>query len=586
MVASSLLIAACTGKISSSEPAPSGGAADALGPGAAAVGGAPVQAGQVLGAAGAAALPVSDNGGVVTPGQGADCGGQVPPPVTRLGRLTHTQYDNTVSALTGLDLRPAQDFLADQRQAGFDRGLDLQVGEVLARSYRDAAESVADAVAASPAAYARVVGCDPAQGQACTQSFVASFGKRAFRRPLTNAEQTRYLDLFAQGADLYDTGDNFQRGVRVVMEAMLQSPKFLYRLELSDAPGAQVVPLSSYEVASRLSYLLVSTPPDDLLMQAAEQDQLRTPDAVAAQASRLLTTSDAARETVRDFHHQWLDLDIYPQKLTKDPTLYPEVTPALASALQAEVEQFVDAVTFSDKRGLPSLFTAPFSFANRATAPLYGLTGPFGEALQRVDLDPTQRAGLLTQVGFLATHAFSTVSSPIHRGVFIQRRILCNEIPAPPANIPALPAVDGTQIRTTRQQVDQHTSPDTCAGCHHTLINPLGFGLENYDAVGQFRTQENGVNIDATGTLVGTAAGAAFADGVSMAQAIAQAPEARACYAKSWFRYTMGRAETSADACSITTLADKLQSDEYTALDLLTDLTRTSAFLYRAVENP
>jgi hypothetical protein len=438
----------------------------------------------------------------------------------------------------------------------------------------------------APAAYARIVGCAPAQGESCARSFIDSFGKRAFRRPLTAAEQTPYLTLFQRGPELVDTGDDFQRGVRIVIEAMLQSPKFLYRVELSETPAASAVALNSYEVASRIAYMLVSAPPDPTLMQAADADQLRDPDMVASQATRLLTTGEGAHETIRDFHHQWLELDIFPQKLTKDPVRFPSVTPALASTLEREVEMFVDAISFTQKRGFPSLMTAPFTFANRTTAAIYGVSGEFdGETLQRVELDPTQRAGILTQVGFLASHAFSTVSSPIHRGVFVQRRLLCNPIPPPPPMIPALPTVDGAQIRTTRQQVDQHTAPSACSGCHHSLINPVGFGLEHFDAVGGFRTQENNVPIDATGTLAGTQSNASFSNGVGLARAIAEAPEARACYAKNWFRYTVGRAETSADACTISQLADKLQNDEYTALDLLTDITRSNTFMFRAAES-
>ena len=517
----------------------------------------------------------------------ADCQPGTPPATTRLARLTHKQYDNSVTALTGLDLHPAQDFLADQRQAGFDRGSDLQVGDVLARAYRDAAESVAEAVVASPSAYNRVLGCAPAQADSCARSFIDTFGKRAFRRPLTATEQTTYLTLFQQGPQLVDAGDDFQRGVRVVVEAMLQSPKFLYRAELSNTPAAGAIALNSYEVASRISYMLISAPPDPALMQAADADQLRDPDMVAEHAKRLLSTSEGARETVRDFHHQWLELDIYPQKLTKDPVRFPSVTPLLAGALEQEVELFVDAISFTQKRGFPSLMTAPFTFVNRTTAAIYGVTGQFSDdTLQRVELDPSQRAGLLTQVGFLASHAFSTVSSPIHRGVFVQRRLLCNNIPPPPPMIPALPTVDGAQIRTTRQQVDQHTAPTACSGCHHSLINPVGFGLEHFDAVGAFRTEENNVPIDASGTLAGTGSNTMFSDGVGLANAIAEAPEARACYAKNWFRYTLGRAETAADACTISQLAEKLQNDEYTALDLLTDITRSNTFMYRAAENP
>lgn len=574
-IAGLLLVGACTGYIDGSER-DAASTPSATGPFSAAGSGAPV------------ALPNANIPGSSIPGQPDCTAGEAPATVTRAARLTHKQYDNTVAALTGLDTHPSEDFLADQHQAGFDRGLDLQVGDVLVRSYRDAAESIAAAAVNTPTSYSIVLGCAPALGDSCAQTFITTFGRRAFRRPLTAAEQDSYLKLFKQGPQLFDDGDDFQRGTRVVLEAMLQSPKFLYRVELSNTPvgNGKAVALNSYEVAARLSYQLVNAPPDMALMQAADADQLSDPTLVATQATRLLTTGTDAHETVRDFHHQWLELDVYPQKLTKDPARYPGVTPALAGALQGEVEQYVDAISFTLKRGLKSLFSAPFTFVNRATAPLYGVTGQFSDTLQRVDLDPTQRAGLLTQVGFLASHAFSAVSSPIHRGVFIQRRLLCNAIPPPPPNVPALPAVDGTQIRTTRQQVDQHTSPAACAGCHHALINPVGFGLENYDAVGSFRTQENNVPIDATGTLAGTQANVAFSDGVGLAHAVAEAPETRACYAKNWFRYTLGREETPADACSIARLADKLQNDEYTALNLLTDLTQSTAFLYRSTENP
>jgi hypothetical protein len=546
-------------------------------PSAAAGGKVSSAAGRSSGSAGSGALPGSLDSmqpeHACTPGS--------PLATTRLVRLTHHQYDNTIADLTGLDLKLASNFLADQHQAGFDRGIDLQVGDVLAKSYRDAAEQIADKVVTTPAAYARVLGCDPATGDACAKSFIAGFGKKLLRRPLTAAEQSSYFDLFKQGPALADSGDDFSRGVRITLEAWLQSPKFLYRVELSSQAQQGLIALNPFEVATRLSFALVNTTPDATLLAAADAGNLSTADAVAAQASRLLA-GQAAHETVRDFHHQWLDLDVYANKLTKDSKLYPSVTPALAPVLQSEVEQFVDAVSFTRKRGLSSLYTAPFTFVNRVTAPLYGLTGKFGDALQQVELDPAQRAGLLTQLGFLATRAFTQSSSPIHRGVFIQRRLLCTAIPDPPPNVPALPPVDGTNIKTTRQQVDQHTAPEPCASCHHTLINPVGFGLENYDAVGSFRSMENGVPIDATGILAGTADKAAFSDGVELAQALAAAPESRLCYAKAWFRYTLGREETAADSCGLQVLADRLADDNYTALDLLTDMTRSEAFLVRA----
>ena len=512
--------------------------------------------------------------GTVTP-----CTAGTPPATTRLIRLTHAQYDNTVRALTGLDVHPSLDFPVDQNQAGFDRGIDLQAGDVLGKAYRTSAETLAAAVVGNATAFSKVVGCDPAGGDACRDMFIASFGRRAFRRPLTDAEKAPLAALFPQGASLIDgTADSFHKGVQIVLEAMFQSPNFIYRPELSTQASGGVIALSGYEMASRLSYFLTNGPPDDALMDAAAGGQLATADGVASQAQRLIAT-DAAKETVRDFHHQWLVMDNYANKLAKDAAKYPTVTPDLAPVLAQETEKFIAEVTFTQGKGWKSLLTAPFTFVNSTTAPLYGVSGSFGSTLTRVDLDPAKRAGLFTQLGFLATHAYSNQSSPIHRGAFIQRNVLCTKIPDPPPMVPELPPLMATQ--TTRQQVDMHTAPAECATCHHQYINPVGFGLENYDAVGAFRTTENGVTIDATGTLAGTAANAPFTDGVSESAAIAASPEAQRCYSTTWMRYAYGRAETAADMCAIQVLGSRLQDDSYKITDLMVDLTRTTAFMYR-----
>ncbi len=527
---------------------------------------------------------IIDNGtGGVGPGGGGTTGTQPctagnPPAMTRVFRLTHRQYDNAIRTLTGLDMRPSIDFPADQNQAGFDRGIDLQVGDALGKSYRNAAETVAAAVVANATAFSKVVGCDAAAGDTCATSFIASFGRRALRRPLSDAEKTSFLSMFGMGSALVDgTADNFHKGVQVVLEAMLQSPNFIHRIEMSNQASSGLIQLGGFELASRLSFFLVNGPPDDTLLDAAERGDLSTADGVATQARRLVST-DAARETVRDFHHQWLVMDNYANKLTKD-SKYPTVTPDLAPVLADETERFIAEVTFTQGKGWQSLMTAPFTFVNQTTAPLYGVSGSFSSSLQRVDLPATQRAGLFTQIGFLATHAYSNQSSPIHRGAYIQRSVLCAAIPDPPPNIPELPPLMATQ--TTRQQVDMHTAPSECSGCHHLLINPVGFGFENYDQAGVWRTMENGASIDATGTLAGTAAKTAFTNGVSAAEAIANSPEARACYGATWTRYAYGRAEAASDDCAISVLGAYLADDNYKVTDLMVDLTRTRAFMFR-----
>jgi hypothetical protein len=490
-----------------------------------------------------------------------------------------------VRALTGLDVRPAGDFPVDQNQAGFDRGMDLQVGDALGKAYRSAAESLAAQVVANTAAYQKVVGCDPNAGDTCRNTFIATFGRAAFRRPLTDAEKSGYANLFAQGTNLVDgNGTAFQKGVQTTLQAFLQSPHFLYREELSTTPApGSLVALNSHERAARLSFLLTNGPPDITLATAADNGQLETADQVTAEARRLVALPQA-RDVVRDFHGQWMNIDSFANRLTKDPVKYPTVTPELAPTLMAETEQFVNAVTFDLGKGFTSLMTAPFTFVNKVTAPLYGVKGTFGDTLQRVDLDPTQRAGILTQLRFLAGNAYSNQSDPIHRGVFVQRRILCSALPEPVGEIPKLPPLGATQ--TTRQQVEMHTAPAACASCHANLINPVGFAFENYDAVGQYRTMENGAPIDAHGTLVGTGANAPFTDAVSAAQAIAASPEARVCYARNWVRYAFGRQDTPGDSCSVAALATNLGSDDYKVTDLMIDMTRTNAFMFRAPGGP
>ena len=568
-----LLLGACTGAIS--------------GPGISATGGDP-------GGGGGSSGPGPTDPGIIDPGTGmggaagpggggaggpAACTPGDLPAETRLARLTHGQYENSVRALTGLDVHPAAEFPADQNQAGFDRGIDLKVGDALGKSYRTTAEGIAAALVANAAAYQKVVGCDPATGDACAAAFVAAFGQRAFRRPLADAEKASYLSLFGKGATLVDgAASAFQKGVQVTVEAFLQSPSFLYRPELSTAQSGGLVILSGYELASRLSYFIQNSPPDDTLLAAAAAGTLASADAVAAQARRLVATP-AAHDTVRDFHHQWLNLDVYANKLTKDPA-YPTVTAALAPVLAGETERFVDDVVFTQGKGFPSLMTAPFTYANKTTAALYGVSGTFDDSLKRVDLPPTQRAGLLTQLGFLASNAYSNQSSPIHRGVFVVRRVLCGTIPDPPPNVPQLPALGAAQ--TTRQAVDMHTASAGCSNCHHGIINPVGFGFENYDAVGKFRTMENGQPVDATGTLAGTASQPAFSNAIEEAAAIAASPEAQGCYAKTWLRYAFGRVESGGDACAVGVLAQNLARDDYRVTDLLVDLTRTRAFMYRS----
>lgn len=502
---------------------------------------------------------------------------------TRIPRLTHAQYDNTVSSLLYLDVQPSAAFLGDPTFAGFDNSAEgLAVADRLGRDYRRAAEELSAQAVGDMAAYRKLVTCSPSA--ACARQFTETFLRRAFRRAPTAAEVDRYVTLHGMAPSLSAGGDAFVAGVQLVIEAALQSPNFLYRGELSNEVGSEgFIDLNDHEIAARLSYALWNTMPDDTLAGLADAGQLHTPEQVAAQAQRMLDDA-RAEATVADFHRQWLDLASY-EDLLRDPDQFPLFKPELADAMKAETQAFVRHVTFELDQGLHTLLTAPFTFVNRDTAPLYGLrAASYGAEMTKVDLDPEQRAGLLTQLGFLSSHAFFGLSSPIHRGVFIHRRILCSTLPDPPGNANlVLPAIEGS-IKTTRQQVEVHTSPDACRSCHHGMINPAGFAFENFDAVGQYRTMDHGEPVDASSMLAIDGAAVNYENAVEFTRAIAESNQARSCYATNWLRYLYARSDSGADRCTIATVARAMADETYSTKDMLADLTRTRAFMQRAPE--
>jgi hypothetical protein len=511
--------------------------------------------------------------------------GPMPGPTPRLTRLTHPQYDATVRDLFGVALTPSQAFIDDPTFAGFsNNAAGLLVSDRLARDYRRAAEAVAEAVMNDPAALGSLLPCEPSgDGQACARQLVETFGKRVYRRPLTEAEVEAAMALYGKANGAYEGGDAFSQGVHLVIEGLLQSPHFLYRVELSEAlDGDGIIPLSGFEVATRLSYLLWNSMPDEALLAAAEAGELDTPEGVEEQARRLLDDPRAAGP-IDDFHTQWLHVKKY-EDLSKNAEAYPDWDPGIAADMKEETRRFIRHVALERAGDFRELMTSRTSFVTADLATLYGLDGSaLGTEPAEVELDPAQRAGFLTQLGFLASHAYPDKSSPIHRGVFIQRQVLCAELPDPPGNIDTtLPPFEG-EIKTTRDAVEVHTSPEACTNCH-SLINPAGYALESFDAVGAWRTTENGVALNTAATLpVGD--GELQVDGaVDLIEGLAESEVAQRCYLTQWFRYGYGREETPIDACTIDALDERMQVAGYNIKELLVALTQTKTFRYRAVE--
>lgn len=524
-------------------------------------------------------LSASEGGEIDTDGDAEPTCGVADSP--RLVRLTHEQYDNSVRDLLGVDLEPSSEFLADPEFSGFDNNAEgLTVPDRLARDYRRAAEELSKAVADDPQVLGALLSCDPASGTtACAEDFIVDFGARAYRRPLGDDEKKAYLDLYTAAEGSYETGSAFEQGTRLVIETMLQSPRFLYRVELSNTPDdSELVPLDGHEVASRLSFLLWNSAPDRELLEAAGNGELDELEGIEVQARRLLDDPRAA-SSIEDFHAQWLRVDEY-QDLTKDEDLYPGLAADISGSMAEETRRFVHHVVMELEADYATLMTADFTFANEDLAPLYGLEQPLGPEHELVSLDPQRRAGLLTQSGFLASHAYPDLSSPIHRGVFVQRQVLCTQLPDPPPGIdPALPPAD-SEAKTTRERVELKTSAPACAGCH-SLINPAGYAFEHYDAIGAWRTKDNGEPVDAAGSVPADGDTIEFSHAVDFAHALADSPQAQRCYLTQWYRYGYARHENETDQCTIDELFEQAESNGFDIKELLVAMTRTRAFRYR-----
>jgi hypothetical protein len=455
---------------------------------------------------------------------------------TRLARLSHRQWENTVRDLLGL---PAQTSLSakfptDASGIFTNNGEVLSVSESLRADYQTAAEILAQRVVTDPAALARLAPGPVTDVKARAQAFIRDFGRRAYRRLLDDQELAAFTTLFQQGAAVVPGADPFAAGVQVTIEAMLQSPHFLYRTELVTGPGRQR--LGDYEIAAKLSYAIAGTMPDEALFSAAAAGGLRSLEQVSAQAERLLGTDGAPGVA---FHEELFRLRTLSTEIEKDPRRFPEFKPAWRDSIMKEGALFLGEI-FGRDRGLSELLTAPFTFVDATLAPLYGAKMPAGASgFVRVELDPGQRAGFLTQIGFLSRTGESE-SDPILRGAFINNDLLCLDLAPPPGateNISDPPAT----ARTNRERVTAITSPAACAGCHASFVNPAGFAFEHYDALGRYRTTEGGQPVDASGSYAFASGPKRFQNAVEFSRVLAESPEVHECYARGWLSYLQGR---------------------------------------------
>jgi len=521
--------------------------------------------------------------------------GTAPPvvlsPSSRIARLSHTQLVNTYRDLLGLtDVSAADTTLTLDAVVGFDNEADaLFVTDQFWSNLQQIAEQYAHAVATSPTALTQLLPANaPADATGKATAFIQSLGLRAYRRPLLAAEVQECLTLFNQGPTLIGGTDAFAAGAELVLQLLLQSPHFLYRMELSDQVVGDRIPLDDYEVASKLSYAVTNTMPDATLFAAAAQGRVANRTDLAAQATRLLATP-AATAAEEHFHFQMYRLGVY-DGIVKDPTVYPKFTSAVGPAMRQEGLLFLDWI-FANGKGVADIYTSRVSFVNNLLAPTYGLSGSFTSAFQQVTLDPTQRSGLLTQLGFLASEATSNDVDTIHRGVFVNTRVLCVVLPPPSPLAKPLPVT--TANLPDRVRIDSFTGKGTCAeSCHATILNPPGFAFENYDSIGAYRTTDQGQPVNAADTYVFNAGDPpeSFNNAIDFESELAKSKQTHQCYVENWASYLYARSVVdvtsgtllAADAPTVQYLAQESLSNGLPIKNLVLSISTNDTFLSRS----
>lgn len=509
-------------------------------------------------------------------GASEPCASPSPPPAP-LRRLSRFEYDNTVRDLFGDTSHPANALPFD----AYD-DVSAEASTSLVEGYHRLAHDFAASVAGTLADAAAFAGCDPESlGEAaCRDQFLGDFVTRTFRRPITADDLQAFSAVFANGRVL--VGD-FSGGVRAVVEVALQSPEFLYRPELGEpatdrGPGwARPTP---YEMASRLSYFFWGSTPDAALLHAAEAGELDTEDGLESQARRLLA-DDRARDAVGYFYLRLLHLLDAEFPAAGEPT-EPRFTAEIPPLLLEETRAFTAALTLDGTSDLKALLTARYTFMNGALAEFYGIPAVTGSAFRRVELEPSQRGGLLTQASFLASNAARDVTLPSRRGWLVTSGFLCSEVPPHPTPPEVPPPVTG---QTTRERYAEQASDPACAGCHQA-VDPVGFAFEHYDAAGLWRDVESGLPIDASGELVEPDAAGRFDGALELSALIADSPGAQRCFARNWFSFAHGRSVVDADACALEDLERAFSDQKLNLLELLVSLTKTDAFRYMPEVTP
>lgn len=483
-----------------------------------------------------------------------------PPPFEpgpqQMRRLTTAQYGNLVRDLVG-DIVVPTSLPPDEVEGGL-RAVGATRAGVSSRGvdqYEAAAYVIAEQ-AMSEERRSELLPCDPTGtvDTACAERFIRRFGRKAWRRPLTTEEINRLVAVADQAAL---TLDDFYDGLEFAIAAILQSPDFVFRVEVG-SDGR----LTDWEMAERLSFFLWNTGPDEALLDAAASGTLRS-DGLTVHVDRMLA-DPRLRQGVRAFFDEMLGLEGL-NSLSKDPTVFAHVSPDVGPDAREETLRLVEYVVLDEQLDYRELITTRTTFINRKLASIYGVQAPSRDDFGRFEHpEDSLRRGLLGQLSTLALHSHPASSSATLRGAFIRRTLMCGSIPPPPANVDTSVPEPLPGQATLRARVARHLTEPSCAGCHR-LMDPLGLALENFDAIGRFRTTDNDEPIDASGELNGIL----FDDPVDLATTIAESGEYTRCLTRTMYRYATGHEESPDEAEAILSVHDEFTESGFLVLSLM-----------------
>ena len=505
--------------------------------------------------------------------------GSVVPSFHRLNRI---EYQNSVNALLGTELPIADDLPVDSLVHGFDNNADVAMSATLMQKYLNAAESAVAAALAGPATRAALVPCSLGEAT-CARSVLEKFIAKAYRRPATPAEVDQALGY------LTVCSSSPEAGIGCALQATLLSSKFLFRTELLGTEQAKACTesapltatadgtLSAHALAARLSYWLTTSSPDAELYAAAQSGALLQPAGIAAQVERLLATSDSGSHRspfLQNFPSQWLQLSAA-AVAAPSPTLFPNFDEPLRQALGDESRLFF-ASAITQGRSALELVRSDYSFLNERLATHYGIAAVSGPEMRLVSTTGTLRGGILTQASFLTATSSSENTSIVQRAKWVLTNLLCEHLPAPPPGAAdAVPPPDPGLGLTNRESLSLRTANPPCSACH-LVMNPIGFGLEVFDAIGAYRTMDHGKLIDASGQLPD---GQTFADTEGLLQLLKQDPRFPACMTEKMLTYALGRGlDAACDAEALGKLGEEWKADGYNLKNHVVRLAQSELF--------